>query len=430
MDMFQQRRATLAKQLPPNAIAVVPAAHEVLRNGDAHYAFRQDSDFYYLTGFNEPDALLLIRANGESILFTRPRHLKEEQWTGKRLGPDDALTTLGLYAAYSLQEVDARLPELLANQQAIYYALGQHPTWQRPLFSAWQKVQAQSRQGTTAPSAFCDLAPILGELRLKKDPHELQAMREAARISIAGHRGAMCARRTAQYEYQLEAAFRFATMQAGCRQVAYEPIVASGANACVLHYTANDQLLAPQDLVLIDAGAEYQGYAADITRVFPLQGVFTAEQRQIYQLVYAAQQAAIAEIRPGMRWDTMQNVVVRCLTEGLVELGLLKGLVDDLIAEKAYAPFYMHQSGHWLGLDVHDRGAYKIQQQWRPLEANMVLTVEPGLYITPGTPHVDPRWWGIGVRIEDDIAVTANGYENLTADLPSEWTDIEVFLRE
>lgn len=430
MDIFRQRRALLAKHLPQDTIAVLPAASEVCRNGDAHYPFRQDSDFYYLTGFNEPDALLLIRAHGESILFTRPRHLKEEQWTGKRLGPDDAVTTLGLYAAYSLHDLEARLPELLANQQAIYYTLGQHPTWQSQLFSAWQKVQGQSRQGIVAPSAFCDLAPILGELRLKKDAHELQAMREAARISMEGHRCAMRARQTAQFEYQLEAAFRFATIQAGCRDVAYEPIVASGANACVLHYTANDKPLAPHDLVLIDAGAEYQGYAADITRVFPKQGVFTDEQRQIYQLVYAAQQAAIAEIRPGMLWDTMQNVIVRRLTEGLVDLGLLRGAVDDLIAEKAYLPFYMHQSGHWLGLDVHDRGAYKVKQQWRPLEPNMVLTVEPGLYISPGMPQVDPRWWGIGVRIEDDIAVTTHGYENLTADLLSELSDIEAFLRE
>ncbi len=422
------RRQTLASLLPEGALAFIPAALFVLRNGDVTHSFRQHSDFLYLTGSNEPEALLLVASTGASTLFVRPRNPAEEQWTGKRLGADGALD-LGVETAYSLDELERRLPEILAAHTAIYYAIGQHPGLETQIMTAWGNIKKQSRRGLKTPGCFADLAPILGELRLFKSPQEVLWMSEAARISMEGHRHAMRASRVETYEYQVEAAFLSVLQQAGFRQTAYESIVASGANACVLHYTDNNQALQKGSLVLMDAGAEYLGYASDITRVVPVDGRFSTEQRLIYEAVLEAQKLAIAQIRPGVRWDLIQQTVVLSLTTSLVALGLLVGDVQELIAEEAYKLFYMHQAGHWLGLDVHDVGAYKINQEWRFLEPGMVLTVEPGLYITPGLKNVHPRWWGIGVRIEDDVLVTAEGALNLTEDLIKEVDAIEDFLR-
>ena len=425
------RRSQLAQQLPPGAIAIIPAAHEVLRNGDAHYRFRQDSDFYYLTGFNEPDALLLITAGASSIsvLFSRPRNPTEEQWTGRRLGQEGARVILGIHEAYPLSELSLRLPDYLAGMQAVYYAMDRFPDWETRIQDAWRMVKSQVRQGKQAPEAFCDLAPILGEMRLFKTDAEIARMKQAGRITVAAHARAMQACRHAGYEYQLEAEIIHEFTHQGCRSSAYDSIVAGGKNACILHYTQNNQPLIPGELVLIDAGAEFEHYAADVTRTYPINGQFSAAQRLIYALVLRAQQAGIACVRPGCAWDEVQRTVVRILTEGLVELGLLTGHVDDLIAQAAYKPFYMHNSGHWLGLDVHDCGQYKVNGQWRTLEPGMVLTVEPGLYIPEGSHGVDPRWWNIGVRIEDDILVTPNGHDNLTAALAVEMDDLEALVR-
>ncbi len=424
---YQARQHDLAARLPSGCIAVIPAASEALRNGDAHYRFRQDSDFYYLTGFNEPDALLLITSTS-SFLFNRPRNVAQEQWTGKRLGQDDACSILGVDAAYSIADLETRLPELLADKQAIYYTMGRYPAWESHIQQAWQTVKGQSRRGIKAPEAFCDLAPILGEMRLFKSKTEIALMQQAGNITVTAHQRAMRACRQATFEYQLEAEILHEFTLQGCRSVAYDSIVAGGSNACVLHYTENNQPLRQGDLVLIDAGAEFENYAADVTRTFPLNGRFSAEQRAIYELVLRAQQAGIACVKPGCIWDEVQRTIVRILTDGLVELGLLRGNVDDLIASEAYKPFYMHNSGHWLGLDVHDSGRYKTEGQWRALEEGMVLTVEPGLYIHERL-DVDERWWNIGVRIEDDIHVTHDGHDNLTAALAVNVDDLEALVR-
>lgn len=428
---YQARRQALAAKLAPGAIAIIPAAHEVLRNGDAHYRFRQDSDFYYLTGFNEPDALLMIIAGspGKTYLFNRPRNPAEEQWTGKRLGQEGAREALKVDEAYSLESLATHLPELLTGKTAVYFAMGRYPSLEKMLFKALKHVKGLVRRGIKVPESLCDLEPLLSEMRLFKSEAELNLMRQGSAISVDAHKRAMRACGKAENEYQLEAELLYAFSHNGCRAVAYDPIVASGGNACILHYTDNNQPLRAGDLLLIDAGGEFENYAADITRTFPVNGRFSKEQRAIYELVLKAQKAGIASIKPGLGWYEIQQTIIHILTSGLCELGLLKGEVDKLIATEAYKPFYMHNSGHWLGLDVHDAGRYKIEGEWRQLETGMVLTVEPGLYISAGMNGVDPRWWNIGVRIEDDILVTKDGYENLTGDLPVEVDEIEAILR-
>ena len=429
---YRLRRQMLAKQLPLHSVAIIPAAKEVLRNGDADYRFRQQSDFYYLTGFQEPDAVLVVISAPEvqSILFTRPRNISEEQWQGKRLGPEAACAALSVDKAYSIEELDTQLPTLLLDKQALVYAIGQDMVWDRRLIKALKQSKQQLRSGRTVPESMLDLSPVMGELRLIKSSEEIACMREAARITVAAHQRAMRVCRHMRFEYELEAELLYEFTRQGCRAPAYDSIVASGNNACTLHYTANDGPLTAGDLVLIDAGAEFACYAADVTRTFPVSGQFSAEQRAIYELVLAAQQAAIAAVRPGVAWDTMQKTVVSILTQGLVDLQILQGNVSDLIETNAYKPFYMHNSGHWLGLDVHDCGRYRIAGLWRDLTPGMVLTVEPGIYISHGMPNLDPRWWGIGVRIEDDILVTEQGYDNLTGALQSKPSEIEALLRD
>lgn len=425
--IYQSRRDALARQLQPDSIAMIPAAQSVCRNSDTHYRFRQDSDFYYLTGFNEPDAVLFIASHGESILFNRPHDPIAEQWTGKRVG-DDAIRVVGVNQAFSIDALDTQLPLLLANKQAIYCDIGRYPSWEARLMHAWQVVKKQGRRGVDAPHSFCDLEPIVSELRLIKDAHEIHCMEQAAAATIAGHQRAMRACQRATNEYQLESELLYGFTQAGCRNIAYDSIVAFGDNACILHYSDNNQPMTAGNLVLIDAGAEYDYYAADVTRTFPLNGRFTTAQRAIYTIVFHAQQAGIACIKPGCSWDSIQTVMVREITQGLLALGLLQGTLDALIEAEAYKPFYMHSSGHWLGLDVHDCGHYKRDGRWRLLEAGMVLTVEPGIYIREGMPDVDVAYHGIGVRIEDDILVTETGYRNLTAALVSSPDDIEAFI--
>lgn len=428
---YQSRRRALASELPSNAVAIIPGAREILRTGDAHHRFRQDSDFYYLTGFNEPDALLLITcgSNGESILFNQSKDIAVEQWTGVRLGQADACEVLGVDYAYPIDSLSQRLPELLADKPCIYYTFARSGFLEKTLSKAWKDVKGQGRTGIHAPEAFCDLSAILGEMRLIKSESEIALMQEAAQISVAAHRRAMRASLNANYEYQLEAELVYEFTRQGCRSVAYDPIVASGENACILHYTANNKPLDHNQLVLIDAGGEFENYAADITRTFPVGGQFNAEQRQIYELVLKAQKAGMARIQPGCRWNEAQQAILQVLVEGLVELNILKGCVDDLIAQGAYKPFYMHNSGHWLGLDVHDCGHYRENSNWRALESGMVLTVEPGLYFHPNLENIDSRWLGIGVRIEDDVCVTDKGYKNLTGELEVEIDELEAIVR-
>lgn len=429
---YKERREQLMRSLPAGSIAIIPAAHEALRNGDAHYRFRQDSNFYYLTGFNEPDALLVLIAEheGQSILFNRPRNPVEEQWTGKRLGQEGALLELGMQAAFPTSSVAEELPRLLGGKSAVYYAVARNPALEKIIMDALVVLKGQVRRGVKAPTTLCDLEPILGEMRLFKSDAELAVMRMAARISVEAHVRAMRQCKHVQYEYQLEAELTYEFSRQGCRSTAYDSIVGSGENACVLHYTDNNLPLNTGDLVLIDAGGEYENYAADITRTFPVNGRFSPEQKSIYELVLKAQRAGITAIQPGLPWNEVQQIIIRILTAGLSDLGILHGDVEDLVNQEAYKPFYMHNSGHWLGLDVHDSGLYKINGTWRPLEPGMVLTVEPGLYISSHTPGVDKRWWGIGVRIEDDVVVTKTGYEVLTAALPVDVSEIEALMRD
>ncbi|MFJ1268541.1 Xaa-Pro aminopeptidase [Legionella lytica] len=429
---YQARRNKLAQQLPEGSVAIVIAAHEQLRNGDAHYRFRQDSNFYYLTGFNEPDAILVLIAGqeGQSILFNRPRNPGAEQWTGRRLGQQGAVDELGMQQAYSIEDVAHELPTLFSGKSAVYYSFARNAELEQLVMDSLSVLKDQVRRGVKAPNCLCDLEPLLGEMRLIKSEAELDLMREAARISVDAHLRAMRQCKEVGHEYQLEAELIYEFSRQGCRSVAYDPIVGGGENACVLHYTDNNHPLNAGDLVLIDAGGEYENYAADITRTFPVSGRFSPEQKSIYELVLKSQKAGIAAVKPGAPWNGVQQIIIRILTEGLCELGILQGDVDELIKQEAFRPFYMHNSGHWLGLDVHDSGLYKIEGEWRPLVPGMVLTVEPGLYISSNTPGVDKRWWGIGIRIEDDVAVTATGHEVLTGALPVDVADIEALMRD
>ena len=429
---YQDRRNRLAQQLPTNSVAIIAAAQELIRNGDAHYRFRQNSNFYYLTGFNEPDATLIVYeedGNTHSILFNQVRNPAVEQWTGKRLGQSGAMSELLMDAAFGIDTLDEELPRLLANKSAVYYCFDNNTRIEQQIRQAIQQLKAQVRRGIEVPTALHDLEPLLSDMRLFKSDAELALMKKAADISVEAHKQAMRLCSKLHYEHELEAELTYQFSRGGCRYVAYDPIVGSGANACILHYTANDQPLHAGDLVLIDAGGEYQNYAADITRTFPISGVFSPEQKMIYELVLKAQKAGIAAIKPGLAWNMVQQTIIRILTTGLVELNILQGHVDELIAAEAYKPFYMHNSGHWLGLDVHDAGQYKLNKEWRCLEAGMVLTVEPGLYISADATDVEPCWRGIGVRIEDDVVVTATGHEVLTAALPVDVDEIEALMR-
>ncbi len=428
---YATRRQTLARKLPEGSLAIIPAADEVHRNGDAHYRFRQDSHFYYLTGFNEPEAVLIIVAGtkGDCVLFNRARNPSQEQWTGKRLGQDDVLKTLHIHEAFAIDTFSSRLPELIADKTAIYFDVGRHPAYEQQFWQALKTVKGRVRQGVAAPHTVCDLDPFISEMRLIKSKAEISLMQKAADISVLGHQKAMQQCRHLEWEYQLEAELVYEFSRHGCRALAYDPIVGAGENTCILHYTENNQRLRQGDLVLIDAAGEFENYAADITRTFPVSGRFSAEQRAIYELVLLAQQAGIASVKPGVAWNTIQQTMVRIMTVGLCDLGLLKGNVDHLIEQEAYKPFYMHNSGHWLGLDVHDSGQYKMNKEWRLLEPGMALTVEPGIYITPNIPGVDPRWWNIGVRIEDDILVTPEGCHNFTQALPTNIHDVEALVR-
>lgn len=431
MTDYAKRRQTLMQKIGQNDLVILSAADECPRNGDTTFPFRQHSDFYYLTGFDEPDAVLVLapkRKEGEYILFNRVRDRDREIWDGPRAGQEGAASDFLADQSFPIAELEEKLPDLLSGRHAIHYALGSNPAFDELLLNSVKTVRTRIRSGISAPQQFVDINPTLHEMRIFKSPAEIALMQKAVDITVSAHERAMRTCKPGMNECELEAELMHEFQRHGARFPAYTSIVASGRNACILHYVQNNQTIADGDLILIDAGAEYQNYAADITRTFPANGKFTEEQRAIYELVLDSQLAAIESIKPGSSWLEAQHIIVNVLTEGLVELGILKGDVAKLIEERAYLPFYMHRSGHFLGLDVHDAGSYHKDGKWRALEAGMVLTVEPGLYISADTPGVDKRWHNIGVRIEDDVLVTEKGHEVLSRHLPKEVKDIEALM--
>ncbi len=430
----KRRRKRLMRMMEPQSIAILPAAPEVVRNRDVHYPYRQDSDFYYLTGFPEPESMAVLipgRRQAEYILFCRPRDEAKELWDGPRAGLEGARGLYGADDAFPIGDLEDILPGMLEQCSRVYYPIGTHPDLDRRLSEWVSGIRAKSRSGVQGPVEFIALDHHLHELRLYKSRPEIAAMRAAARISVEAHRHVMRVCRPGIWEFQLEAEFVHACATRGARAQAYPPIVGSGANACVLHYVDNGHQLRDGDLVLIDAGCECDYYASDITRTFPVNGRFTQAQRELYEVVLRAQEAAIARAIPGNHWNDPHEAAVLTLTRGLVELGILKGTmrsVPKLIREEKYKPFFMHRTGHWLGMDVHDVGDYKIDGEWRLLEPGMVLTIEPGLYVPVGTEGVPERYWGTGIRIEDDVALTEGGAEILTDGVPKSVAEIEAWM--
>lgn len=428
---YSRRRKALMAQMVPNSIAVLPAAQVRTRNRDTEYPYRQDSDFQYLTGFPEPEAVAVLipgRAHGEFVLFCRERDSERELWDGYRAGQEGALASYGADDAFPISDIDDILPGLIEGRERVYYAMGANPEFDRRLTGWINSIRSKARLGAQPPNEFEALDHLLHDLRLYKSAAELKVMREAAKISARAHVRAMQICRPGLHEYQLEAELIHEFMRSGSRAPAYSSIVAAGRNACILHYTENTSQIRDGDLVLIDAGCELDCYASDITRTFPASGRFSAEQRAIYQLVLDAQRAAFAVIAPGRHWNEAHEASVRVITAGLVELGLLQGEVDELVAAEAYRPFYMHRVGHWLGMDVHDVGEYRVGGEWRVLEPGMLMTVEPGIYIAHDNSDVARKWRGIGVRIEDDVLVTRKGCEILTGDVPREIDEIEALM--
>jgi len=429
---FLKRRQALLKKIGPNTIALIPSAPIRMRNSEHEYPYRQNSDFYYLTGFEEPEAVMVLapkRKEGEYILFNRPRYREKEIWEGTRAGQEGARKTYGANQSFAIEILAEKLPELLIGRKEIYCLLGINKEFDDILFTATHRVRSRIRSGISFPTALIDLGEFIHEMRLIKSEAEIKFMRKAAQISADAHIRAMKACKPGIYEYQLEAELLYDFQrQGGNRMPAYTSIVGSGPNSCVLHYNANNQMIKNHGLVLIDAGAEYQHYAADVTRTFPANGKFSPEQRAIYDIVLKAQLAAIKIIKPGLSWEKMHEAAVKVITQGLVKLGLLRGKVSELIHKKAYLPFYMHRTGHWLGLDVHDVGHYAIQGKWRKLQAGMVLTVEPGIYIPADLKNVPKSWHHIGVRIEDDVLVTRKSYEVLSQKAPKTITEIEALM--
>ena len=428
-SLYAQRRAQLAARMQ-SGVAIVPGAPERTRNRDAHYLYRFDSYFYYLTGFREPEAVLVVVAGepAKSLLFCRDKNPEREVWDGFRHGPAAAREAFGFDEAHSITKLDELVPELLSNQTALFTHLGADSVWDARVVGWVNEVRNRARSGVTAPREIEDVHVVLDEMRLIKSAEELATMRRAAEISTGAHRRAMQSARPGRSEYEIEAELLYEFRRHGAQAPAYTPIVAAGANACVLHYVENAAALADGDLLLIDAGCELDGYASDITRTFPVNGKFSGPQKDVYEMVLAAQAAALAEVRPGNTWDQPHEAAVRVLAQGLVDLGLLSGGVEQAIETEAYKKFYMHRTGHWLGLDVHDAGDYKLNGQWRALQPGMVLTVEPGCYIRAGD-GVPERFANIGVRIEDDVLVTDDGHEVLTTAAPKAPGDIENLMR-
>ncbi len=410
-----------------DAIAVLPAALVRIRNGDVEYHYRPDSDFYYLSGFAEPEAVAVLlpgRPHGEYVLFVRDRDPAREAWDGARAGLEGAVKEYGADDAFPIQDIDEILPGLLERRSRVFYTMGAHPEFDKRVIGWVNQLRSQAKQGSHTPHEFVALDHPLHEMRLFKSRVELASMRRSAQIACAAHRRALAVAAPGRMEYEVmaELLHEFHRRRA---DISYHPIVGSGPNSCVLHYRDNDRQMKDGELLLIDAGCEYQYYASDVTRTLPVNGRYSPRQRAVYEVVLEAQRAAIDKARAGGDWNDPHEAAVRAITRGLVRIGLLKGRVPKLIKDGSYRKFFMHRTGHWIGMDVHDVGEYKVGEQWRLLEPGMAMTIEPGIYIAPGTPGVRREWWGIGVRIEDDVVVTAGEPEVLTAAMPTDPDEIE-----
>jgi len=430
LNEFKTRRHQLIKAMG-DGIAIIPTSPELIRNRDSHYPYRFDSYFYYLTGFKEPEALLVLVAgeDSKSILFCRDKDIEREIWDGFRYGPDAAKHEFGFDQAYSFNALDELMPKLLANQPKLFYSLGADVAWDVRVTSWLNQVKAQARSGVSVPDGVIDVRKLVDEMRLYKSSYELDLMRQSANIASRAHARAMQYVRGGQMEYEVEAEFLHEFYRSGAQAPAYTSIVAGGANACTLHYNANNGVLKDGDLLLIDAGCELDGYASDITRTFPVNGKFSAAQRDVYDLVLAAQAAAIAQVTVRNHWNSPHEAALDVLVQGFIDMKLCQGSKDAVLESGAYRQFYMHRTGHWLGLDVHDAGEYKDKAgDWRKLEAGMTLTVEPGCYIRPAD-NVPEHFWNIGIRIEDDVLVTDGVCEVLTVDAPKSIADIEALMR-
>ncbi|HEX4984959.1 MAG TPA: aminopeptidase P N-terminal domain-containing protein [Burkholderiales bacterium] len=427
--LYARRRARLAA-LMGAGVAVLRTAPEQLRNRDSSFPFRFDSYFHYLSGFPEPQAVLVLVAGStpRSLLFCREKNVEREIWDGYRYGPEQAREIFGMDETHAIGSLDELMPKLLADQPAVFCDVGSDAAWDAQVIGWINQVRAQVRAGVAAPAQIRDVRRPLDDMRLVKDEHEIATMKRAAAISADAHRRAMRAARPGMREYELEAELLHEFRRRGAQAPAYTSIVAAGANACVLHYVQNDARMESGDLVLIDAGCELDGYASDITRTFPVGGKYSGPQRDIYELVLAAQAAAIAEVKPGRAWEAPHEAAVKVLAQGMVDLGLCKGSAQGVVESGEYRRFYMHRTGHWLGMDVHDAGDYKRNGQWVALEPGMVLTVEPGCYVRPAE-GVPENFWNIGVRIEDDALVTASGCDIITAGAPKAIDDVEALMR-
>ena len=428
---YRARQHQLLAQMKNNSVALIPAAKEITRSRDTEFPFRQDSDFFYLTGFNEPDAMLVLVKGEEqkSILYCREKDKTAEIWHGRRMGADAAKEQLPIDDAYTLAELDQGLIDAVNQKTTLYYGQGVYKDVDDQVFALLNTLRGAPKKGYRAPEVIRDIRTLVHEMRLFKSPAEQELMRQAGQISAEAHKRAMRFAKAGTTEYQLEAELHHHYAMNGARYPAYGTIVGSGDNATILHYTENESTLKDGDLVLIDSGCELAGYAADITRTFPVNGTFSDAQKAVYNVVLKAQYAALDMVKPGNTLAQIAKVVNRILTQGLIDLGLLEGELDELLESQAYRAFYMHGLGHWLGLDVHDVGEYKQDEKDRPFEPGMVLTIEPGLYISEDAP-VAEQYRGIGIRIEDDVLVTENGHDNLTASVPKEIAEIEALMQE
>lgn len=423
---FTKRRHRLMELIGDGGLAVLPAALEQSRSRDTLYKYRPDSDLYYMTGFEEPEAVAVLipgRRQGEFILFCKEKDPEKELWHGPRVGPKGAVAEYGADDAFPITEIDEILPGLLAQSERVYYTMGVNTVFDQRLL-AWMHVLSSRRQSGHAPDELVALDHLLHEMRLFKDRKELSAMRRSAKIAVGAHLRAMRACHPGMMEYEMEAEL-LCEFRRNSAESSYCPIVAGGENACVLHYQNNSALLKDGDLVLVDAGCEYEFYASDITRTFPVSGTFTDPQRELYDVVYAANRAAIKKVQPGNHWNDPHSAAVKEITLGLRDLGILNGRLPSLIKAEAYRPFFMHRTGHWLGMDVHDVGDYKIGEQWRLLEPGMVMTIEPGIYISGNAKGIPKRWRGIGIRIEDDVCLTRHGPQVFSEGLPVLAKEIE-----
>jgi len=413
------------------SIAIIPTASVYIRNRDVEYPFRPDSDFCYLTGYPEPEAVAVLipdRHHGEYVLFCRENDPVMETWNGRRAGLDGAIECYGADDAFPIGDMDEILPGLLEDRQRIFYTMGNNSMFDQRVLGWVNQVRKRARTGVNAPDEFISPNHLLHEMRLYKSRAEIAAMRKAAKISAAAHRRAMQMCRPGMMEYQIEAELKYTFMKLGAQETAYPPIVGGGANSCILHYTENNQVLNDGDVLLIDAGSEYNGYASDISRTFPVNGKFSSAQREVYELVLKAQSAAIGKIKPGNHWNEPHEAAIEVLTAGMVELGILKGRLRQLIKDQAYTKYYMHRTGHWLGMDVHDVGDYKVEGEWRTFEPGMVMTVEPGIYLPASSKGLAKKWRNIGIRIEDDVLVTRTGNDILSKDAPKSVKEIEAMM--